>query len=57
VTEAQNEANLNDVIETSEEAHPDHREHGKTPPRPSEAALETRTRHEQETVNETDGDH
>jgi hypothetical protein len=56
MTEAQNEANLNDVIETAEEAHSDRREHGKTPPRPDDEELAERTHQEQEQVDQADRD-
>ena len=43
---------LTDVIEPTEQATPDHHEHGKTSPRPNDDYLEARTEHEREEITE-----
>jgi hypothetical protein len=53
MTEQQNEPTLDDVLSPIEDVHPDHREHGKMPPRPDVDELQDRAKFEQWEV-ETD---
>jgi hypothetical protein len=48
------EPSIGDVIEPTEQTHPDHRAHGKIPKRVSGAELENRLEHERETVGAED---
>ena len=43
--------NLDDVMTPSEEVHPDHREHAKSPKHVDDTELERRTEHEREEVH------
>ena len=46
-----NEPTLDDVMVPTEQAHPDHREHAKTPKHLDDNDLESRTEHERKEVN------
>jgi hypothetical protein len=46
------EPNLDDVMVPTEETHPDHREHAKTPRHLDEDELDDRTRREREEITE-----
>lgn len=46
------DATLDDVIDPTEQATPDHREHGKATQRPDDDVLEQRTEHERDEVGE-----
>jgi hypothetical protein len=50
VTDAHDQPNLDDIMETFEDARPSHREHAKAPPRPSEEELDRRAEIEREEV-------
>lgn len=46
-----NEPTLDDVMIPTEEAHPDHKEHAKTPKHLDDSDLDARTEHERNEVN------
>ena len=46
--------NLDDIIEPTEQATPDHHEHAKTPKHLNDGALEERTQHERDEVDADD---
>jgi hypothetical protein len=46
-----NEPTLDDVMIPTEEAHPDHKEHAKTPKHLDDNDLDARTEHERDEVN------
>jgi hypothetical protein len=50
MTDAHDVPNLNDVMDTTEEAFPDRREHAKAKPHPDDDELERRTEEEREAV-------
>jgi hypothetical protein len=51
-----NEPDLDDVMETTEDARPDRREHGKASPRPDDDELARRAEHERVEVGIDDYD-
>jgi hypothetical protein len=54
MSETNNEPDLDDVMTTTESAHPDRREHAKTPHRVDDDELAERTEHEREQVESSD---
>ncbi|MGA9872528.1 MAG: hypothetical protein WBQ44_15490 [Rhodococcus sp. (in: high G+C Gram-positive bacteria)] len=51
MTDPHNEPTLDDVLIPTEEAHPDHREHAKTPKHIDDDELAARTEHEREELS------
>ncbi|MDZ7931854.1 MAG: hypothetical protein U5N21_18095 [Rhodococcus sp. (in: high G+C Gram-positive bacteria)] len=52
MSDSHNEPNLDDVLTPTEQAHPDHREHAKTPKHLDEGDLAARTEHERDEVGD-----
>jgi hypothetical protein len=52
MTQPPNEPTVDDVILPTEDVHPDHREHGKTPRPPDVDELRERAAHEQREVEQ-----
>lgn len=51
MTEPSRDPNLDDVLDAEEQAHPDHREHAKTPHPVDDEELERRAEHERRALH------